>query len=77
MLAAGQQQFLALIVSRRTNNAAVTYTAEVADAPAGPWNSGPPHTTVVEDTRTRLVVRDNSALLTKTNRFMRLKVSVP
>ncbi|MBX3734998.1 MAG: M4 family metallopeptidase [Verrucomicrobiae bacterium] len=77
LLAAGPQQFLVLIVSRRTNNAAVTYTAEVADAPAGPWNSGPPHTTVVEDTRTRLVVRDNSALTTKTNRFMRLKVSVP
>ncbi len=73
----GQQRFLALVVARRLDNAAVRYLVEIADTPAGPWNAGSPHTVEVENSSTRLVVRDSSAITASPERFMRLKVALP
>jgi hypothetical protein len=74
VLTVGQQRFLSLVVTRQSDNRAVLYVVEIADAPGGPWNSGSPHTLEVENSPTRLVVRDATAIGAKPKRFMRLKV---
>ncbi|MBE0542652.1 MAG: M4 family metallopeptidase [Verrucomicrobia bacterium] len=72
----GQQRFLSLVVSRQTNNPAVQFIVEVADSVTGPWNSGPAHTTIVTNTQSQFIVRDNSPITTKARRFMRLKLAL-
>ena len=76
LVTVGQQRFLSLVVTRQSDNPAVLYVVEVADAPSGPWNSGSPHTLEVENSPNRLIVRDASAIGTKPKRFMRLKVAL-
>jgi hypothetical protein len=49
----------------------------VADAVTGPWSFGTPHTQEVENSPTRLVVRDSNPMGTRASRYMRLRVSLP
>jgi hypothetical protein len=77
LMTVNQQQFLSLVVSRQANNPAVIYTVEVADAVTGPWSFGTPHTQEVENSPTRLVVRDSNPMGTRASRYMRLRVSLP
>ncbi|MBX3746655.1 MAG: M4 family metallopeptidase [Verrucomicrobiae bacterium] len=76
LLTVGADRHLALSVERRARNPAIQYGVEVADDLAGPWMSGPPHTLGIEDSPTRLTVRDTTALAARPKRFMRLKVSL-
>jgi Zn-dependent metalloprotease len=73
----GEQKYLALVVSRQTNNPAVQYVVEVAGSATGPWNSGIDYTTTLESTQTKLVVRDNVAPAPGQGRYMRLKIVLP
>ncbi len=64
-----------LEVSRSQKPSDVAVVVEVAPGPAGPWQSGPPHTTVLSDTTTSLRVRDNAALATHPEHYLRLVVT--
>jgi len=77
LLSVDQQSYLSFTVNRLTNNPAVQYRIEVADEMTGPWSSGPPQIIVLEDTPTRLVVRDANAVATRARRFMRLQLALP
>lgn len=47
-----------------------------SDLTTATWNSGPSHLTLIEETPTRLTVRDNSPLQNNQRRFMRVKATL-
>jgi hypothetical protein len=72
----GADTFLALTIVKSPAATDVTFTVEVGGDLAI-WNSGPGHTTIIENTSTLLKVRDNTPMSEATKRFMRLRVTSP
>jgi subtilisin family serine protease len=72
----GADNFLALTIVKSPAATDVTFAVEVGGDLAI-WNSGPDHTTILENTSTLLKVRDNTPMSEATKRFMRLRVTSP
>lgn len=67
------QKYLEITIPRRKDHKALI-TVEVSSHPAGPWFSGPGHTTIVTDSLDNLIVRDNTPLgPDNPHRFIQLK----
>lgn len=76
IIPADNQKYLQITIPRRVDHKAVL-TVEVASHPAGPWFSGPAHTTTISDTLDSLVVRDNTPLgKDNPHRFIQLKAEL-
>jgi hypothetical protein len=71
---ANGQRYLTLTVPRRMRRTDVSYIIEVS-ADLQVWYSGVGHTVLIEDTDTRLVVRDAQPSTGPQRRFIRLRVS--
>jgi hypothetical protein len=68
---------LQITIPRRIDRPAIL-TVQVANHPAGPWDSGDSYTTVVSSDIHDLIVRDNTPISSShPHRFMRLKVELP
>lgn len=72
----GPDDFLTLTVNKSSAASDLIYTVEVSGN-LSLWNSGPAHTTILDNTPTLLRVRDNTPLSNGTPRFIRLKVASP
>ena len=72
----GADTFLALTIAKSPAATDVTFTVEVSGDLAI-WNSGPSHTTIIENTSTLLKVRDNTPMSGAPKRFIRLRVTSP
>lgn len=72
----GHDDYLTLTVNKSAAASDLIYTVEVSGDLTG-WNSGPTHTTILDNTPTLLRVRDNLPLGNGTPRFMHLKVTRP
>jgi len=72
----GGQDYLTMTVSRTAAQTDISYVVEVS-GDLQTWASGPPNTATLTDTATQLVVRDNTPVPSATERFIRLRVTVP
>lgn len=70
----GADSFLTLTVPKNATATDVTYTVEVSSDLVN-WSSGAAYTTIVSETASSLVVRDNAPVSSLSRRFMRLKVT--
>ncbi len=66
-------RFLSLAVNRNPESTGVNLVVEVS-SDLETWDSGPEHTTVLVDTASERVVRDNAAVTGADRRFIRLRV---
>jgi hypothetical protein len=72
----GGTNYLELTVTKNSGATDVTYTVQVAgDLSAASWSSA--GTTVVANTSTTLIVRDNTPITSAQKRFIRLVVTGP
>lgn len=70
----GGLRYLMLSIDRNPDASGVSFTVEVSGDLVH-WDSGPPHTVVIEDTSTRLRVRDSTPLPPGVRRFIRLRMT--
>jgi hypothetical protein len=70
------QDYLTMTINRTNRPADISYVVEVS-GDLQTWVSGPPNTVTLTDTATQLVVRDNIPVPGATERFIRLRVTVP
>lgn len=76
MFTLNSDQFLQVTLNRRSDHPA-TLVVEVSDNLVT-WNSGPAHTTIIQDNPSALIVRDLTPWSpTHPSRFMRLKATLP
>lgn len=68
------QNYLTLTVAKNISATDLTYTIEVS-SDLIQWDSGPDYTTVITNTSSSLIVRDNIPMTSNARRFIRLKVS--
>jgi hypothetical protein len=67
------EQHLTLTIPRRMKRTDVIYTVQVS-SDLSDWRSGAGHTVILEDSETRLVVRDALPISNGSQRFIRLAV---
>jgi len=70
------RDYLTMTINRTTRPTDINYVVEVSGG-LQTWVSGPPNTVTLTDTATQLVVRDNAPVPGATERFIRLRVTVP
>jgi len=68
--------YLTMTIPRNPDTEGITWIVEVCSELGG-WVGGPPHTVVVSDTATELVVRDATPMGNAPRRFIRLRISQP
>jgi len=72
----GGQDYLTMTINRTSKPTDISYVVEVS-GDLQTWASGTPNTVTLTDTATQLVVRDNTPVPSATERFIRLRVTVP